>query len=497
METIRILIYTDYDFYFNENPGSPKGGLSDLEVFTKHTTKDLVKVKFTLVNRHPIDPQTKQEINGGNRITASLLADHDEIWIFGFRQINKPKEPHNELDVSEAALLGEWMSEQSTKGGVFVTGDHSELDGTLAGSSCDEPGHQTFLGLGRALGYRIPRAGQLRGWNGPPTNCIEGDLEERDNYNTNEGPDPCLLDDPLLGYQYDATPQTIILRRRECQPHRLFWYVDENEDIRIIDKLPDHTHEGKVLAPTDLDDEWPVHSPLPEVAAEGQDKRFPKQDKFYKLVVAFDGDAVKIGRIVADSSFHHYLNDNLRKIQERDVTGLPKPGSDLDKIAHFFGNLAIWLSPKHIRDQIKFDLLVGLARHPDVLETKGNSLVTVGKAARAAARASIGLGRLKWLFQHSGSETKQTTDELFSFLLLDEGSSRLSAIFRSELALGAVMVACQDFWAEQKFAGAAATLNDHAALWQAACGALKRVSEEHLTQLQSVINKAVLEFEDS
>lgn len=494
MEDIRILLYTDYDYFFNEKPGSPEGGLSDLEAFTPYATNNVVNVRFKLLNRHPKDSTTKQEINGGQKITPKLLADYDEIWVFGRRQNNTLQEPNNELEDAEVAALEKWMSQDGR--GVFLTGDHSECDIMVDASSCHEQGHASFLGLGRALGYRIPRAGQLRGWNGPPTNCLDEDLEKRDNYNTNEGSDntdPCSLDDPLAAFQYDEVPQKIILREKGCVPHRLFWYFYPDNVLRKIDKLPDHTHEGKVLAPTELDHEWPAHSPLPEVAAEGRDKRFPKENRVYKLVVAFDGDPVKIGRIVADSSFHHYLNDNLKGISERDANGLPKPGSDLDKIAHFYGNLALWLAPKTLRDKIKFDVLTTLARHPDVLEARGNSLLHLGKAAQAAAKVSIGLDTLQWLFKQSQFEQHQPLDEIFSVLIGDD-SSFLSALLKPEIPLGVVMSACQDFWTERK--GGQSTAGDnYAELGQAILGALQKLSDEHLSQFRTLTEKAALSLE--
>ena len=199
METITILVYVDSSI-FTDQAGSLFGGLSDLVRFSKEKTKHLANVEFHFLQRHEKD-DLGNEINGANRLTADLLKPYDEVWFFGLRQVNTERQPHNELEDDEVESLTDWMN----LGGVFLTGDHSKPDPTIETSTCAELGHASFLGLGRALGFRIPRAGQMRVWHGPPTGCTDGELRDLDNFNTSEGEDPCLLDDPLL--QFDEKPQ--------------------------------------------------------------------------------------------------------------------------------------------------------------------------------------------------------------------------------------------------------------------------------------------------
>jgi hypothetical protein len=83
-----------------------------------------------------------------------------------------------------------------------------------------------------------------------------------------------------------------------------------------------------------------------------------------------------VGRIVSDSSFHHYLNINLRNFPS------PSPiGSAADQIGQYYGNLAMWLCPRTIRQQMAHAMVGSLAIHPSILEEFGNPPLTVGTAA--------------------------------------------------------------------------------------------------------------------
>ena len=157
---------------------------------------------------------------------------------------------------------------------------------------------------------------------------------------------------------------------------------------------------------------------------------------------AYDGFPSKAGRIVADSSFHHFLDINLRNLSCRDASGLPVIGSDLDQIAHFYGNLALWLPPPKKRIDMKLDLLLRLAKHPDVIEVMGNSLLTTGKTANAVLRTAVGKGKLHTFLGTSAHEGSHVLDEVFSLIFLGE-SSKLPVVFeRPDVFLGAAIDIC-------------------------------------------------------
>jgi hypothetical protein len=57
----------------------------------------------------------------------------------------------------------------------------------------------------------------------------------------------------------------------------------------------------------------------------------------YYIVIAYDGSIAGVGRIVADSTWHHHMNVNLK--------GFPPGDSMIAQFARFYVNLAVWLSP--------------------------------------------------------------------------------------------------------------------------------------------------------
>jgi len=74
---------------------------------------------------------------------------------------------------------------------------------------------------------------------------------------------------------------------------------------------------------------------------------------------------------VADSSWHHYVNINLK--------GFPHPAplqSNSDKIGQFYGNLAIWLAPIHKRRQMAQAMYRELADYTLLLDPHNNPIRT-------------------------------------------------------------------------------------------------------------------------
>jgi hypothetical protein len=268
-----------------------------------------------------------------------------------------------------------------TRGGVMITGDHANPNPLLPINPspandnerfCPQGvDHETFLGLGRALGHLVPRAGQLRKWEGPPTRCQE------DNFNTQEL--ACGNDYEASALQQDSTPQNIILVNfndkgepdPKGRPHYLF--IDR-KGCRIK-VFPDHMHEGLITIPDEAHcAAWPERGgirPRPHVAAYGIDKRNGEK---YPLVAVYDGEAAGYGRIVADSTWHHYFNVNLRCFDEE---GNPVR----DQLGQFYVNLALWLSRPATRRKMACYMFGQLARHPLVCEEMGSGIVNVGRMA--------------------------------------------------------------------------------------------------------------------
>jgi hypothetical protein len=440
MQKIRILFYTDHEEIVDSKGEAV--GLRNLTRFIEEKSKGLVELEITSINRH-VSLVTKGLAQGANRLSWGMLSGFDELWIFGRRQVNIPNdkelpkaEPYNELDDHEVAVLEQWMN---AGGGLMFTGDHSDLNPLKPRIDCSEPGHNSFLTLGRALGYRIPRAKQLRVWEGPPTFCID---EQLDNVNTQmEGKCSTSYDAPCL--QYDEIPQTLL---QSSAPHRLFVYANLKGDSVRIEVLPDHAHEGKVLVPEKLDESWPKASPLPVVAAKSADKR-PGLRREYDLSIAYDGHPLEVGRIVADSSFHHFVDKNLMNIVGKDCCGVPLPETHLDQIAHYFMNLVLWLAPPLKRKEITSELAFRLAQHPDVLEARGGSVGDLGSAARSVASVEWSESNLYQLFGGSVAENSWAGfDNLMSMAFFQERIPAEAKGVQSEELLGSIIHGYHEFF---------------------------------------------------
>jgi hypothetical protein len=161
-----------------------------------------------------------------------------------------------------------------------------------------------------------------------------------------------------------------------------------------IYRYPDHMHEGEVVTPSNKDagalingktyTEYPTYptsggfQPLPAVLATGKvtgghdtattdgisceqtnftnDINDPTNDHTIGILCAYDGRAANVGRIVTDSSFHHYLDLNLigdpcgsspdrqAGFSVGGLRGPVQPGGVLDDLQQFYVNTVTWLA---------------------------------------------------------------------------------------------------------------------------------------------------------
>ena len=292
----------------------------------------------------------------------------DQIWFFadqpntddgGPRDTDANILPPYVLDDDEARILAEWMDRG---GGVFATGDH----GVLGASLC----------------HRIPRVRTMRRWkiaDGVPP------LDGSNHNQTWQGENPSyssegdLLLQPieLLNTQVVHSIPFLFLTR----PHALLC-----SDLGPIDHFPDHMHEGELVPDDEVDldrplgipdytrPEYPVAvpeilasairdigvalpRPRPHIIAYGKTTHaryldlspelsgnaialaFPLQlpPKRFGLVSVYDGDLVGLGRVVCDSTWHHWLSINLHGIAQANNT-------DYQKMRAYYRNIALWLA---------------------------------------------------------------------------------------------------------------------------------------------------------
>jgi hypothetical protein len=387
MKTIRILIYTDNGDTLSDSDGEDEG-VSIMRRLMCEKLKKIVNVGVTILNRH-------HPAHGATKLTCDLLKQFDELWVIGWGNTpNNNALPALELTDDEVYDLSAWMY----RGGVMVTGDHSQPP--FPKEQCEGLDHKDLLARGFPLGQRIPRAGQLRVWKGPPTNC-DSPLESSDIHHTLGKNDAGNGASPS---ENDEFPQQL----EEMQPpHFLFFYgLDANGQPVQIRNFPDHQHEGNVIVPATYDKFWPPRPPVPQVVAQGRDLRFPDAPRKYDLVMAYDGDAAGVGRIVADSSFHHFINLNLCKIPTRDAAGNPVPGTPLDQIAQFYANLALWLAPAKLRESIREQVFFRAFTHIIVLEALGNSAAHVGRAVKAALASQVGGANVLRILEAVGDDER-------------------------------------------------------------------------------------------
>ncbi|HKV35422.1 MAG TPA: hypothetical protein VJP89_13890 [Pyrinomonadaceae bacterium] len=376
--TVRILLYTDDPEKVNTKVVGDRGLGVMLQHIQAHAPA-FANLCFRFVSR-----------NSTTSIHADQTLDHliqtgdfDQIWFFGVHQGNRDNQsgnfsdggPRSELEPAEIEALNIWMriGEENGQrgGGLLMTGDHAEPLPANALFAGPAPASGLWS-IGRALGEKTPRAGRMRRWDGPPRG---GD----DSQNTHFA-DANFNDNSL---QYDAMPQRLNLTFFEQgKPHPLFFY----QQGTFIEVFPDHMHEGAIRMPTDdelaIADEWPA-AVRPQIVARGTDRS--KGGIEVGLVAAYDGDPASVGRIVSDSTWHHYFNVNLNRF-------IP-PGdrnSATDQIGQFYANLAVWLTPLGKRQEMARAMIESVVI-PNSLGTENlaEELSNLGKNAYEALAKTL------------------------------------------------------------------------------------------------------------
>lgn len=434
-QPIKILLYTDNSDTKIDNSAH---GLGTMVAHLKAHEPAFAEFDVTLLCRNA-GGSTPAE----NKLVKDLVNKFDEIWFFGYHQINRKRpgqlflrgSSSSELEPEEIVALKNWMKVSNQGGGVMVTGDHSEIPPADAVKSdlreCPDSGKGEPLGIGRAIGRCVPRAGQMRNWDGLPTS------QPRDSFNTQVSRPGIDVD--LLLLQIDHVPQRLVLPHFDDQgnqvtngePHQLFWYTSDNW-IRVF---PDHAHEGAVVLPTaeQLADEemWPKvqgKQPTPKFVAYGIDER---NCRLLPLIATYNGDAVNRGRVVTNSSFHHYLNINLTNYPP----GQPV-GSDADQIGRYYSNLALWLCPRSQRRRMAEMMISRIASHPSILEEFGNHPLIIGRAAYFLLLSESSVCEIHELLQ---AMMPNSVLSRFDSLCFPEKGITVSRLPSRELILGSII----------------------------------------------------------
>jgi hypothetical protein len=316
------------------------------------------------------------------------LSDYDEIWLFGDEGYDVspvgPLDPTTGepggLTDSELAAITKFMQ---AGGGLFAVGDHD--------------------GLGSGMSGRIPRLRYMRKWYSPSdtsqkipplavTNWPGGGTTRQDTLQkgaTDVG-DTFFFDD-----QSDDIPQPLNV------------LVPSHPAIQgatgVLTIYPDHMHEGEVMVPsgarltqTPATDptlsfadpgftEFPtigVHQEAPKILTQSyagtsgslmghvtvvpsgtnpediacENKNFSSDMstcgvRTNNTLAAYDGATVNVGRILTDSSFHHFLDLNLLGdpcssilAKQQGFNASTTGKAYLKEISTFYVNMATWLA---------------------------------------------------------------------------------------------------------------------------------------------------------
>jgi hypothetical protein len=365
---VRILIVTDDDGSFT---ASHKFGLTELIAALEAPSLSL-NVTVTKAHRETgiyaqdadIPSPAKPEGFHFDNPDHFDAADFDEIWFFGVRFGG---ETVSLMSEAELRIVTEFME---SGGGVFATGDHESLGAPLSGE--------------------LPRVRSMRRWtydysvepddfdpasgHGPP---VQGKFRHD---TLVPGHDPAFTFDD----QSDDIAAAILPTRYTSGNKYIAWSFPHPllcTSSGVIEVLPDHMHEGECVVPADLGQstsfdghtspEYPLLDgvqPVPDVVARGIVTSHttdnpgttvglddPSIAQEFGCIGAYDGHPVKIGRVVVDSTFHHFFNINITGAESQSDDPVKQQGfyasaegmEQYKTIKAYWRNIATWLAPPH------------------------------------------------------------------------------------------------------------------------------------------------------
>lgn len=334
----RILMYGDSSVHLS---GGSFQGLTYVKTLLESHAYYYVKFTVDYCNRDGTDSTATISPGTLKKLTdLDILKKFDEIWFFGLNGGAR-------LDPAEVTLMDQFMAAPK-HGGVLTTGDHDIL--------------------GQGLCGQITRVGQMRLYPAPPSSppTWNTTLVQRP-FNPSEPADPPTPSQPYnFNDQSDDIPQSIRWKRYQvsvsvlhARPHPVLCGPNGP-----IDVLPDHEHEGEALAPPVAGDaRWPTKGGIqeqPEVIAWGRikDPNATKYGQEIGVISAYNGHMVDIGRIVADSTWHHWFDINLIGL-----SGSPAPYTGfastsqgqaaLKKIDAYYLNCGVWLAPPDVQTAMR------------------------------------------------------------------------------------------------------------------------------------------------
>ncbi|MGL6290709.1 MAG: hypothetical protein ACRC2H_08500 [Silanimonas sp.] len=462
--TPRILIVTEFDLGYGSNGFGLQRVLEALTIDAGVTNKPRLTLAFRRGSHStPVTVGTDSyavlnDFNFETAATPVTVANYDQIWIFG-----RHTGSSEDLGDGELKVIARFMN---SGGGVFATGDH----GTI----------------GRPFCGRLPRIRHMREWSAIPMGREDDVNIAVDRIDTVVDPGANNLYE--FNDQGDAIPQRIYPHYKVTDTGTMAWQatihpllmlpgapavrdsVTGNANFTLdIDVLPDHPHESvcyAVTAPSTLGgtwvvgtgasalsfDEFPVSSAAPgsrvpaelvasgvaggRAVAAGGGWKPPVRPRMFGLVSAWDGrlavrypgQTQRPGRIVCDSTWHHYVNVNLNGMGSVSG-GVFMPDANLRKIYAYYRNIQAWLQPANrIWCRLWWDLEV-VRVHPRFVE----ELSELEKLKPFEARVSLGREVLAAFREDGGADADR---ELIDGLLSSIDDGRFADLFETPEAKG-------------------------------------------------------------
>lgn len=424
----RILVVTDGSLGFGT------GGFGLSRFIEAITTDPSVSLRPTLTLAHRGAHASPVNIDGVSYLVrnnldfstlnpALTVQNYDQVWMFGINA-------GGAISDAEVATLARFMN---AGGGVFSTGDHAAL--------------------GSAMGARLPRIRHMRDWASVPmgSEALPGALRRIDTV-VNPGANNVYE----FSDQGDAIPQRIFPNYAVTGAGGVGGWTATVHPLLLLsgaavsrasgdptlfsndmDVLPDHPHESECFAVTrtvtlngNYTEAGQNFAEFPPASAGGA--RFgaeivafgvsggrsvlngvwkpPVTPRMFGVVSAYDGhraaalpgQAARPGRIVCDSTWHHFVNVNLNGMGTGAGAAFT-PGANLLKIYGYYQNMVAWLQPSNRRFCPLVVTLVEARFHPDMLE----ELATVRDLRSVESAEIVGLGLAELIDTEQGPGTSR------------------------------------------------------------------------------------------
>jgi hypothetical protein len=388
LAAIRVLLVGDGP-YMDTNPGRfgvsfPTDGegnyIQDLSDNT-FTVSEFICLLTTAVRSISVNTAHRRDDPNAffpnfNFATTTELSGYDLLWIIGYEGYNAGYYG-SAIGDDEIQAIAQFMD---GGGGVFATGDHE--------------------GMGSYICGQIPRVRSMRKWFGQLADVQAAGVPQM-------AVDYLGVPVPAVNWPGGTSGRADTLQQNPSDSAAVFQFDDQSDDIpqtlsfpggqvhpilsggqRPISRFPDHMHEGEVVTPLDTGQvltingqqftEYPAAGtgsrPVPSIIATGQivgghqtsivgssceNANFHSDTtstagRGLGILCVYDGRSAGVGRVVTDSSFHHYLDINLigdpcgaspdRQQGFGPGYAPPAAGSVLADLQAFYVNTAEWLS---------------------------------------------------------------------------------------------------------------------------------------------------------